>query len=124
MINFYLFTAGILAFCAGLMHSIFGERFFIPKLRLSERQLDIGNEKYINRTLRSAWHLATVACWSSASLLILFAFHPGDATMQTVVEVIAVFYMISGVLSIFISHGRQPLWLLFFIMSLLCVIGL
>jgi hypothetical protein len=124
MININFFIAGVLALIVGILHSIIGERYFIPRLRLHEQVLDAGTEKYVNRTLRSAWHLATIASWSSASILLVFAYRTANETILLVVKVIALFYLVSGILSLFISHGRQPMWVIFLIMALFCWLGI
>ena len=121
--NTYFFIAGILAFIVGFAHSFLGERFFLPRLRQKELPLDIGTEKFVNRTLRGAWHLATLASWSSAVLLIIFAFRPLDESMIIVGRVISNFYLFSGILSVFMSHGRHLVWIIFFILSVITWLG-
>lgn len=123
MMNIFFFISGILAFIAGLAHSFLGERFFIPRFKIREQKLDVGTERFVNRTLRSVWHLFTLASWSTAALLIVFAFRELDDTTVIVARIISNFFLLSGVLSIFISHARQLIWLVFFIMSLLSWIG-
>ncbi len=121
--NTYFFISGILAFIVGFAHSFLGERFFLPRLRHKEPQMDFGTEKFVNRTLRGAWHLATLASWSSAVLLIVFAFKPLDDSIIIVGRVMSNFYLFSGILSVFMSHGRHLVWIIFFILSLVTWLG-
>ncbi|KAA3610374.1 MAG: hypothetical protein D8M58_05840 [Calditrichaeota bacterium] len=121
--NTYFFISGILAFIVGFAHSLLGERFFLPRLRQKELKTDIGTEKFVNRTLRGAWHLATLASWSSAVLLIVFAFRPLDDSIIIVGRVMSNFYLFSGILSVFMSHGRHLVWIIFFILSLITWLG-
>ena len=121
--NTFFLISGILAFIVGFAHSYLGERFFLPRLRQKELKTDVGTEKFVNRTLRGAWHLATLASWSSAVLLIVFAFRPLDDSIVIVVRVISNFYFFSGVLSVFMSHGRHLVWIIFFVLSLITWLG-
>ena len=121
--NIYFFISGIMAFIAGFAHSFLGERFFLPRLRQKEHKIDFGTEIFVNRTLRGAWHLATVASWSSAVLLIIFAFRPLDDSIIIVGRVMSNFYLFSGVLSLFMSHGRHFIWIIFFILSIITWFG-
>ncbi len=121
--NTYFFIAGILAFIVGFAHSYLGERFFLPRLRQKEQEMDVGTEKFVNRTLRGAWHLATLASWSSAVLMIAFAFRPLDDSIIIVGRVMSNFYLFSGLLSVFMSHGRHLVWIIFFVLSLITWLG-
>jgi len=121
--NIYFLISGILAFIVGFAHSFLGERFFLPRLRQKEQKMDIGTEKFVNRTLRGAWHLSTLASWSSAVILIVFALRPLDESIIIVVRVISNFYLFSGILSVFMSHGRHFVWIIFFILSLITWLG-
>jgi hypothetical protein len=121
--NTYFLISGILAFVVGLAHSFLGERFFLPRLRQKEAPVDVGTEIFVNRTLRGAWHLSTLACWSSAVILIVFAFRPLDDSIIIVMRVISNFYLFSGILSVFMSHGRHFIWIIFFVLSLVTWFG-
>ncbi len=123
MMNLYFFISGILALVVGFAHSFLGEKFFLPRLRQKETIDDFGTERFVNRTLRGAWHLASIASWSSAVIMIIFAFRPLDDSIIIVARVMSNFYLFSGLLSVFMSHGRHLLWIIFFILSLLTWLG-
>ena len=123
LMNIYFFIAGILAFIVGAAHSYLGEKFFLPRLHQRELKMDAGTERFVNRTLRGAWHLATLASWSSAVLLIIFAFKPLDDSIIIVGRVMSNFYLFSGILSVFMSHGRHFVWIIFFVLSLITWLG-
>ena len=121
--NIYFLISGIGVVLVGLLHSFLGEMYFLPRLRRKESKLDIGTDKFVNRTLRSTWHMSTLASWSSGVILIVFAFRELDSSTVIVARVISNFFLFSGIFSIFSSHARQLIWLVFFILSLLTWMG-
>ncbi|KAA3660645.1 MAG: hypothetical protein DWQ10_06215 [Calditrichaeota bacterium] len=121
--NIYFLVSGVGVIIVGLVHSLLGEVYFLPRLRQKEQKLDFGTEKFVNRTLRSTWHMSTLASWSSGVVLLVFAFRELDSTGIIVARIISNFYLFSGVFSIFSSHARQLIWLIFFILSLLTWMG-
>lgn len=117
--NPYLISAAILTVLIGLAHSLMGERFLLPRLFKKLPPSDFGSALFINRTARTAWHLTTLAWWGFAALLVAVAdqpLHPGAVQM---VQLIALLFLCSAVLSLVLSRGRHLSWIVFLAISLL-----
>ncbi|MFQ5584499.1 MAG: hypothetical protein ACE5GL_08715, partial [Calditrichia bacterium] len=113
----------VLAFIMGLVHSLMGERYFLPRLFQREDLSAVGSEAYVNRNTRLAWHLTTIAWWNAAAILIVLSFRQLDQTTWIVVRIISNIFFLSGVFSFIGSRGRNLLWVVFMLISLLSWIG-
>lgn len=122
--NWFLIVAAGIAFTGGLVHSVLGERIFIEVLPKFEFQTIFGDALFIPRTLRFSWHLCTVAWWSMAVLFIYFAYAPAGPSSRFVVGILAITYLVSGLLTLLISRGRHPAWIAFSITACLAWIGI
>lgn len=121
--NFYFFISAVLAFIMGLVHSLMGERYFLPRLFQREDLSSLGSEAYVNRNTRLAWHLTTIAWWNAAAILIVLSFRQLDQTTWIVVRIISNIFFLSGVFSFIGSRGRNLLWVVFMLISLLSWVG-
>ncbi len=121
--NTYFLVSAILTFLMALSHSVLGERFFLIRLFKRETPENIGNEQFLNRTTRTAWHLTAIAWCGIAAILVVLSFRSLDSTGIVISKIISVLFLISGLVSIIGSHGRHLSWIIFLLISLLVWLG-
>jgi hypothetical protein len=103
----------VLAVLIGVAHSVLGERFLLVRLfRRDNLPHLLGSDTFTKQTLRFAWHLATIAWWGFAALLVLYAGREPDAVASAVL-IIEVVFLASGLVTLVISRGRHLAWVLF-----------
>jgi len=121
--NIFFFLASMLTFLLGLTHSILGERFFLGRLFKREMPENIGNEQFLNRTTRTAWHLTSIAWIAIAVILAVLAFRSLDSTAIIIGRIISCFFLISSLVSLIGSRGRHLSWPIFFLISVFTWLG-
>jgi hypothetical protein len=121
--NTYFMIAVLLAFIIGLAHSILGERYIL--IRLFKRELPrlFGSDLFTKRTLRFAWHLTTAAWWGMAVILVALALREVDNTSIIVVNIIAITFLVSAVVSFLSSRGRHFSWIVFILIAVFAWLG-
>jgi hypothetical protein len=122
--NFYFVVAALLTLTIGLAHSWLGERYIL--MRLFRRQNIphlFGSDAFTKRTLRFAWHLTTVVWCGAAALLLVLASYPHDASARMSSGVIAVTFLVSGVIALVGSRGRHLSWVVFLLIAGLVWMG-
>lgn len=121
--NTYFMIAALLAFIIGLAHSILGERYIL--IRLFKRELPrlFGSDLFTKRTLRFAWHLTTVAWWGMSAIFVALALRSVDQTSIIVVNIIAITFLVSAVVSLFGSRGRHFSWIVFILIAVFAWLG-
>ncbi len=123
--NIFFLIASILTFLIGLAHSLLGEKYFLHYLFERQHLEEVGNEIYVNRTTRIAWHLTSIAWWGAASVLMVLALHPMSSPLVTVTaHVIAFVFLLSALLSVIGSRGRHLLWIAFLIIAITTWLGI
>ena len=122
--NGYLTAAAVIAFFYGVVHSVLGERIFKEVLPNHEFQTIFGDALFIPRTLHFSWHLCTVAWWSTAVLFVYFAQAPADPVSRFVVGILAIAFLINGLLTLIVSRARHPAWIAFSVTACLAWFGL
>lgn len=121
--NTYFIIAGLLAFIIGLAHSVLGERYIL--IRLFKRELPrlFGSDLFTKQTLRFAWHLTTAAWWGMAVIFVALALREVDNTSVIVVNIIAITFLVSAVVSLFGSRGRHFSWIVFILIAVFAWLG-
>ncbi|RMF57234.1 MAG: hypothetical protein D6748_11625 [Calditrichaeota bacterium] len=122
--NTYFLIAAILSLLMGITHSIMGEKYFLAYLFMREHLEEVGNEVYVNRTTRIAWHLTSIAWMGVAIILFVLAHHHENPMVPILASVIALVFLGSALLSAIGSRGRHLLWIVFLIISLLTWLGI
>jgi hypothetical protein len=122
--NTYFMIAALSAFIIGLAHSILGERYILIRLFKHELPRLFGSDLFTKRTLRFAWHLTTVAWWGMAVILVVLALRKVDNTSVIVVNIIAITFLVSAVVSLFGSRGRHFSWIVFILIAAAAWLGL
>lgn len=114
-----LFSAAVVAILVGSFHSVLGERYLLGRLLRSDHLPHLfGGPEFTARTLRFAWHLTTVAWWGFAAILILLARE--SASPKGILRVIAVTFLLTGVLTLIVSRGRHLAWIAFVFIGTVC----
>lgn len=103
-------------FVIGIGHSILGERYILIRLlRRPDLPQIFGSAEFTKRTLRFAWHLTSVAWWGMAALFLLLARQSLSAS--NVMLVLGVTSLASALVTLVISRGRHPAWIVFLIVG-------
>ncbi|WP_426370327.1 hypothetical protein [Pseudocolwellia sp. HL-MZ7] len=98
----------------GILHSYLGEKFILTRLfRRDNLPKLLGSDWFTKRVLRFAWHLTTIAWWGFAAILYLLS-APTDNINTEIIIVIALTFIISGIISFSFTRGKHLSWLFFF----------
>lgn len=111
-----LITSALLIIFLGLVHSYLGERYIL--IRLFKRDLPklLGSDWFTKRVLRFAWHLTTVAWFGLAGILFILS-TPSEYVHKQILIVIAIVFLVSGLLSAVFTKGKHISWLFFWSIS-------
>ena len=125
--NWFLFSASIITFVVGLIHTVLGEVIVFRKMRrhgfiptdggslLSESDV---------RILWSTWHALTAFGWGMALLLLWLARHSShDSTYPLLINIVATSMLVGSALVFIGTKGRHPGWVGLLIVALLSWIG-
>jgi hypothetical protein len=114
----WLWVATALLAGLALAHSYLGERLILgPLFRPSERPRHFRSDRVVQRTLRSTWHLTSIAWLGLASVLGVLAVqgNPGSAVVLSV----AATFVTTALVIALASRGRHPAWAIFLLVGLL-----
>lgn len=112
-----LYIACVLAVLIGLLHSVLGEKYILTRLfRRDNLPQLLGGDWFTKRVLRFARHLTTIAWWGFAAILFALA-SPGQNIHREVLLVVAVVFLVSGILSAAFTKGKHISWLIFWAIS-------
>lgn len=114
--------AAALIVLISLAHSYLGERYIL--IRLFKRDLPklVGGVEFTRGTLRFAWHLTSVA-WIGLGAMLFAVARAETATRTSVGWILAVTFLIHGLVALLGSRGRHLSWIVFFAISGLVLIG-
>jgi hypothetical protein len=128
-----LTIAGLLAIAIAVVHSYLGERYLIIRLlRRDDLPHLLGDDSFTRMVLRFAWHLTSIAWIGMGWVLLAITLHrpPSFAALQwgsnladTVVRVIGITFLISGVLTAAVSRLRHLAWAVFLAIGVLALSG-
>ncbi len=111
-----LYFAAFLAAALGLAHSMLGERYILRRLfRRGDLPRLFGGTEFTTRTLRFAWHITTLAWFGFAGLLVLAGRHGLNAS--SMLQVIGVTFLASGVLPLVLTRGKHLSWVVLFVIG-------
>ena len=114
MTSLPLLGAAFLTVAVGVVHSWLGEKRLIGPLVAPERRHGILAASAFSRgVLRVAWHITTLAWWGFAAILGALASAPLDGQTRIVLVIIAVMFLLSGVITLIASRGRHLAWPVF-----------
>jgi hypothetical protein len=106
--------AAFLTLAIGLVHSWLGERVLIgPLLAPASRFGLLKESSAARRVLRFAWHLTTLAWWALAAVFLAIAAQPIVGSARQVLAILAVFFLVTGLVVLGSSKGRHLAWPVF-----------
>ncbi|MEO8359228.1 MAG: hypothetical protein ABI672_04285 [Vicinamibacteria bacterium] len=105
-----------------LAHSYLGERYIL--IRLFKRDLPklLGGVEFTRGTLRFAWHLTSVA-WIALGAVLFAVARAEEGVRTSVGRILAVTFLIHGLVALLGSRGRHLSWIVFFAISGLVFFG-
>jgi hypothetical protein len=107
-----LHLAAVLTIGIGIVHSVLGERYILIRLFRRDNLPELfGGTEFTKQTLRFVWHLAAVAWWGLAAILIVMA--QGAPTVTDLGAIVGVTFLIHFVVALIASKGRHFSWLVF-----------
>lgn len=114
-VNATIFAAALLTFLIGAVHSWLGEwRLIGPLLAPEQRQGRLASSAFARGVLRFAWHVTTIAWWGiGAALIALAASAPLDRQGRLVLAIIAVTFLVTGLVTLIAGRGRHLAWPVF-----------
>lgn len=113
-------AALLLVFC-GIVHSYLGERYILIRLfKRDNLPKLLGSDWFTKRVLRFAWHLTTIAWWGFAAIIYFILYPSGNYSID-ILHVIAVVFILSGIMSLTFTRGKHLSWLFFFCIGGLCI---
>jgi hypothetical protein len=116
----WLTVAAVLAIALGVGHSYLGERYILTRLfRRSTLPPLFGSDVFTRRTIRFAWHLTSVAWWGMAALFWAL----GRGSVREALHVLAVTFLVSGVITAVASRGRHLAWVMFIVIAVAAWLG-
>jgi hypothetical protein len=116
-----LWFAAVLVVGVSVVHSWLGEvRIISPLLALEPRQ-GVLRSAFTRQVIRYAWHLTSLAWSGMGAALAALAFMPPSPAGRIAVLVIAVTFLLHGVIVLAISRGRHLAWPIFLVIATLCV---
>jgi len=115
-----LLIAALLTIIIGVVHSWLGEvRLIGPLLAPDKRRGMLAKSTFARQTLRFAWHLTTIAWWGFAAVLVGFALSVPAYSTHMVLGVIAVTFLMTGLITLVTSRGRHLAWPVFLSIAVL-----
>lgn len=109
-----LIIAASLCFLIGIAHSVLGERYILIRLfRNGTLPKLFGDEWFVRRTLRFAWHITSILGCGFGVLLLLLA-QPELDLRTGALQVIGISFGACGLLALTFTRGRHLSWLVFF----------
>ncbi len=118
-----LLVAAVLTVFIGVVHSWLGEvRLIGPLLSPQHRTGILANSKFSRNVLRFAWHITTLAWWGFAAVLGWLAITPLDGSSRTVLVMIALTFLATGLVTLISSRGRHLAWIIFVAIAALSVV--
>jgi len=122
MNNYYLIAA-ILTLLMAITHSLMGEKYFLVQLFQRDYPPELMGAKFVNRTIRIAWHLTSISWAAAGIILIVLALNPVMPMGGIFARIIAVCFLLSALLSAIGSHGRHLSWIIFVLIAVLAWLG-
>lgn len=125
--NWFMFSASIITFVVGLIHSVLGELLIFRKMKRGGFIPTDGGSVLRESNVRiiwATWHALSVFGWGMAFLLLWLARHSlHDTTFSLVANIVAT-SMLAGSALVFIgTKGRHPGWVGLLIAAIFTWIG-
>ena len=121
-----LTSAAVLTVAIGLAHSLLGERYIIRRvLRREDLPKLFGDDSFTRQTLRFGWHMATVAWFGLAAILVVLSgVVTGVRVSDGVVFAIALTFLVNAIVALVFTRGRHLSWIVFAAITALCLLAI
>lgn len=118
MTSLVLIFAAVLTVFIGCVHSWLGERRLIgPLLAPDTRTGLLAQSRFARNVLRFAWHLTTLTWLGFAAIMVALALSPLQETGRVVLLIIAITFLLLGILTLIAGRSRHLAWIVFFIIA-------
>lgn len=118
-----LLIGTLLLFIIGIFHSYLGEKYLLIRLfRREDLPKILGSDWFTKRVLRFAWHLTTLAWWGFSAILYVLS-SPNVNVQNDILIIIAVVFVLSGIISLLFTRGKHLSWLFFFTIAAISYYG-
>lgn len=118
-----LLIGTLLLFIIGIFHSYLGEKYLLIRLfRREDLPKILGSDWFTKRVLRFAWHLTTLAWWGFSAILYVLS-SPNVNVQNDILIIIAVVFVLSGMVSLLFTRGKHLSWLFFFTIAAISYYG-
>lgn len=111
--NRFYFTAAVLVFLVGLIHSVMGERMIFRRMRRGGL-IPTNGAKLIGegrvRILWASWHIVTVFGWCFAAILLWLAQTKALEAYGFIANAVSIAMMVSAALVFIGTRARHPGW--------------
>ncbi len=108
-----LIVAALGAVGIGLAHSILGEKGIVkPVVRRMNWEGVPPDADFLNRTVRFAWHITTLA-WIGLAIILLAPLMGLGGEPAFAALTIAVTFLVTGIVTLIASKGRHLAWIVF-----------
>ena len=122
--NPFMVAAAILAFAAGPLHSILGEKLLLRPVFQHPLPGISGSEDFARRTLRMFWHVIGFFWWGFAALLLAVAGQSEPDRFSTfVANVVGWTFLASAVYALIQTKGKHFAGGLFLLIAILVFWG-
>ncbi len=112
-----LYLPALLFIVLGVAHSYLGERYVLaPIFRLPDLPKLLGSTAYMQRILRLAWHVTSLAWWGLASIVFMLAHPPLNARAVSIA--VGITALASCGMVLVLTRGRHvAAWVMFLIIG-------
>jgi hypothetical protein len=109
-----LIVAALGAVGIGLVHSMLGEQGIVkPILKRMDWAGVPPDADFLNRTVRFAWHITTLA-WIGLAVILLAPLLGMEGQQAFAPLTIAATFLVTGIVALVASKGRHLAWIVFF----------
>lgn len=109
-----LFSAGVLMFLIGILHSVLGERLIFRRLRqrgiVPKHGAPVLKERHV-RILWASWHLVTIFGFGLAAILLKAGMAEDPSLSSLVSPAIAIAAFLGSLMVLYATNGRHPGWI-------------
>jgi hypothetical protein len=123
--NILVFSAAILTFLLGAVHSFLGEKLIFNRMRTKGIVPTEGHEllkAYQVRIIWASWHLVTVFGWGIGAIFLFYSL-PLDVAFEEIVIDISFYSVCLGALLVFCAtKGKHLGWAVLLVIGLLLLL--
>ena len=120
--NLIIFSAGVLCFLLGLVHSILGERLIFKSKRESGKAVPSKPTQGLRsshlRIIWATWHLVTIFGWGIGVILVFISFN-NHMEYALIIDVIIIAMLLSSIIVAYATKWKHLGWLVLLLIAFL-----